>query len=77
LATAFNLPAIAIMIGPHDRPFTSDRSSGELRLRLFGDFLEKGVIRKARVWIAFGIDNALILEQLWENMSNQSLPLSA
>ena len=44
--------SMAILLGPHDRPFTSDRSSQQLMcLRLFGDFLEKGVIRTARPWI--------------------------
>jgi len=45
---------IAVLLGPHDSPFTSDLSgSDELRLRLFGEFLEKGVIRKARPWVVF------------------------
>ena len=43
---------VAILLGPHDSPFTTDLSTPEsLRLRLFGEFLEKGVIRKARPWI--------------------------
>ncbi len=41
----------AVLLGPHDGPFTSDRSNEHrLCLRLFGDFLEKGVIRTARPW---------------------------
>jgi hypothetical protein len=42
----------AVLLGPHDSPFTSNRSNAErLCLRLFGDFLEKGVIRTAVPWI--------------------------
>ena len=38
----------SILLGSHDHPFTSNHSTDmTLRLRLFGDFLEKGVIRKA------------------------------
>ncbi len=44
--------SVAILLGPHDSPFTSDHSTDmQLRLRLFGEFLEKGVIRRARPWI--------------------------
>ncbi len=43
---------IAVILGPHDSPFTTNHSTDSLlRLRLFGDFLEKGVIRRARPWI--------------------------
>ena len=42
----------AVLLGPHDRPFTTNHSNDMLlRLRLFGDFLEKGVIRRGRPWI--------------------------
>ncbi len=42
----------AVLLGPHDSPFTSNRSDDKrLCLRLFGDFLEKGVIRTAIPWI--------------------------
>ncbi len=42
----------AVLLGAHDSPFTTNHSTDSLlRLRLFGDFLEKGVIRKARPWI--------------------------
>ena len=41
----------AILLGPHDRPHTQNRGG---RLRLFGDFLERGVIRRARPWIVWG-----------------------
>jgi hypothetical protein len=44
--------SVAVLLGPHDAPFTSviDQSR-TLRLRLFGEFLEKGVIRCARPWV--------------------------
>lgn len=42
----------AVLLGPHDSPFTSNQSNDQrLCLRLFGDFLEKGVIRTAIPWI--------------------------
>ena len=42
----------AVVLGESDAPFTSIvRQGSELRLRLFGDFLEKGVIRRARPWV--------------------------
>lgn len=45
----------AILLGPHDAPFTSVvPTDGTSKLRLFGQFLEKGVIRRARPWILFG-----------------------
>ncbi len=45
----------AVLLGPHDRPFTTNHSNDMLlRLRLFGEFLEKGVIRRGRPWIVIG-----------------------
>ncbi|TWU21022.1 hypothetical protein Pla52o_40540 [Novipirellula galeiformis] len=45
--------SVAVLLGQHDAPFSTDCSTDdELRLRLFGEFLEKGVTRKARPWIA-------------------------
>ncbi|WP_253160277.1 hypothetical protein [Stieleria tagensis] len=43
----------AVLLGPPDAPFTSEISGGDdaLRLRLFGEFMEKGVIRRARPWV--------------------------
>ncbi|TWT66555.1 hypothetical protein [Allorhodopirellula solitaria] len=43
---------VIVLLGPNDAPFTKDRCSRtRLDLRIFGDFLEKGVIRKTRPWI--------------------------
>ncbi|OYP37764.1 hypothetical protein [Rhodopirellula sp. MGV] len=42
----------AIILGAQDAPFTDQiESPGATRLRLFGQFLEKGVIRRARPWV--------------------------
>lgn len=41
-----------VLLGPNDAPSTKNRCSRtRLDLRIFGEFLEKGVIRKARPWI--------------------------
>ncbi|EMI18005.1 hypothetical protein RMSM_05072 [Rhodopirellula maiorica SM1] len=51
--------SVAVLLGPHDAPFTANQSSADqLRLRLFGEFLEKGVIRKARPWIVLSTSDA-------------------
>lgn len=43
---------LLVMLGPHDAPFTTNRSTDDrIELELFGEFLEKGVIRKARPWV--------------------------
>ncbi|MEL6104755.1 MAG: hypothetical protein AAFU85_01905 [Planctomycetota bacterium] len=45
----------AVVLGRHDAPFVSVLPNGEAtRLRLFGQFLEKGVIRRARPWVLLG-----------------------
>jgi hypothetical protein len=69
-----------VLLGPRDLPFTRDRSShGDLCLRLFGDFLEKGVIRKARPWVVLeGRDQASSdreLFTLWQQLRRAPLPL--
>lgn len=72
---------VAVLLGPHDSPFTTDRSgSDKLQLRLFGDFLEKGVIRKARPWFALCAgDHSLDDETLtkwWGELQQSPLPLA-
>ncbi len=71
----------SILLGPHDSPFTTNHSTDSLlRLRLFGDFLEKGVIRKARPWIV--IDRSgkppteARLEAWWRQLCRSPLPLT-
>lgn len=74
--------SISLLLGPHDRPFTTDHSSDAmLKLRLFGDFLEKGVIRKARPWIVLGRGDTRYqqaeLDELLQRLSDSPLPLTA
>lgn len=70
----------SILLGPHDHPFTTNHSTDTtLRLRLFGDFLEKGVIRKARPWIVFDLDKTgdeEALQQTWNQLCESPLPLT-
>jgi hypothetical protein len=71
----------AVLLGPHDAPFTSVVSgSGELRLRLFGEFLEKGVIRRARPWVMVdrsgeSIDQVWAAD-CWHELAASPLPLT-
>lgn len=71
---------VGVLLGPHDAPFTSDHSTNSLLcLRLFGEFLEKGVIRKARPWIVIDRSGKPSPEQLraWRQQLSQSpLPLT-
>jgi len=70
----------AFLMGTRDYPVTSDFSDVEgLRLRLFGEFLEKGVIRKARVWIRIvpssnSLDRQELME-MFQELENTPLPL--
>ncbi len=71
---------VVVLLGPHDAPFTTDRSGpAGLRLRLFGEFLEKGVIRKCRPWIALAPAGQLgdtDVESLYQKMLSRPLPLT-
>lgn len=71
----------AVLLGPHDAPFTSDQSNAQqVNLRLFGDFLEKGVIRKARPWLVVDRDGSMTDSQLiglWGELADSPLPLQA
>ena len=72
----------AVLLDQHDCPFTENVSTDDqLVLRLFGQFLEKGVIRKARPWIVLGRSEASIqparLGDLQIELANQPLPLRA
>ncbi|MEM9646448.1 MAG: hypothetical protein AAF989_15760 [Planctomycetota bacterium] len=74
--------AISVLLGRRDYPFTLDLSDdSEIRLRLFGEFLEKGVIRKARPWICLenGVDDIQEEQgiQLWKRLQNSPLPLAS
>jgi len=72
----------AVFLGPYDSPFTTDLSTPEsLKLRLFGEFLEKGVIRKARPWIllshAPSEPTESELQAIWEQLASRPLPLAS
>ena len=73
--------SVSVLLGPHDSPFTTNHSTDSLlRLRLFGEFLEKGVIRKARPWIV--VDRSgdpsseQQLEKWWKQLCGSPLPLT-
>ena len=71
----------SVLLGPHDSPFTTNHSTDSmLRLRLFGDFLEKGVIRKARPWIVIQRSETPSseeqLESIWKQLCESPLPLT-
>ncbi|GAA5505732.1 hypothetical protein [Novipirellula caenicola] len=74
--------SVAVLLGPHDAPFTANHSSdNELRLRLFGEFLEKGVIRKARPWIVLSTSDSGVadseLSELYAKLCASPLPLTS
>lgn len=74
--------AVTVMLDRHDYPWTLDLSDdAAIRLRLFGEFLEKGVIRKARPWICIqrgvtDIDESQMIRH-WESLQASPLPLTA
>jgi len=73
--------SVAILLDRHDAPTTTSLSDAQhLRLRLFGDFLEKGVIRTARPWIVMDRSGQPIatetLEQLFNDLEQRPLPLA-
>lgn len=73
---------VAIFLGEHDSPFTTDLTTPEaLQLRLFGEFLEKGVIRKARPWIllrrAKQEPSEAELQAIWQRLAGRPLPLAS
>jgi hypothetical protein len=73
--------SVAVLLGPHDRPFTTDLSTdSRLRLRLFGEFLEKGVIRRGRPWIVIDRSGQPLaadpLISLWQQQLASPVPLS-
>ncbi|QDT03758.1 hypothetical protein K227x_21430 [Rubripirellula lacrimiformis] len=73
--------SLAVLLGPHDGPFTTNLSTDSLlRLRLFGEFLEKGVIRKGRPWIVIdrsgNVPSESDLVPLWDQLCSSPLPLT-
>ena len=73
---------VAIFLGTHDSPFTTELSTPEsMQLRLFGEFLEKGVIRKARPWILISRakqkPSESELQAIWQRLAGRPLPLAS
>lgn len=70
----------SVLLSQQDHPFTTNHSTDmQLRLRLFGDFLEKGVIRRARPWLVFDRNSATsneALEATWKQLCDSPLPLA-
>lgn len=72
---------LAVLLDRHDAPATTCLSDeGQLRLRLFGDFLEKGVIRTARPWIVMHQGNSPLdktpLLRRYQDLEQRPLPLA-
>ena len=72
---------VAVLLDRHDAPTTTNLAAGNhLQLRLFGDFLEKGVIRTARPWVVVdhdaNRDGAESLQSLFEQLEQRPLPLA-
>lgn len=70
----------AVLLGPQDAPFTGVIDEpGSLRLRLFGEFLEKGVIRRARPWVVLDRSESEIDGEFvrggWKALADSPLPL--
>ncbi|TWU55390.1 hypothetical protein [Rubripirellula reticaptiva] len=73
--------SVSVLLGSHDSPFTTNHSTDAmLRLRLFGDFLEKGVIRRARPWIVIDRSGTLPTEAelttCWSELVASPIPLT-
>ena len=70
---------LAVMLPPRDWPVTGyyrERIELPARFRLFEEFLEKGVIRKSRVWLAV-IDQAPFdLGPMYAELCGMPLPLA-
>ncbi|TWT49171.1 hypothetical protein Pla22_43630 [Rubripirellula amarantea] len=80
ISTAVGTSTTSILLPPEDHPFTTNHSTDMLlRLRLFGDFLEKGVIRRARPWIVIDRSQRSTnesLEALWQQLCDSPIPLT-
>ena len=73
--------SIAFVLGSSDAPFTEMIFDGNsTRLRLFGQFLEKGVIRRARPWVLIDRSGDRISDETVrdaaETLAGRPLPLS-
>lgn len=79
VATAIGVGDIgaAVLLSSSDAPHTQLLSKDPPSLRLFGDFLEKGVIRRARPWIVFGKFTVEDLKTWQQQLSESPVPLTA
>ncbi len=73
---------LIVLLGPNDAPFAKNRCSRtRLDLRIFGEFLEKGVIRKTRPWIVMDRGDGGVskedLEDYCTQLCQTPLPLTA
>lgn len=69
---------LAVLLDPRDRFSINESQAGTQRLSFFGDFMEKGVIRKVQpwwVWSHSGVDTA-VRRQLADELSARPLPLT-
>ena len=71
----------SVLLDRHDQPFTTNHSTDSLlRLRLFGEFLEKGVIRRGRPWIVIdrrgGVTPEPELAAWLQQLNSSPLPLT-
>lgn len=69
-----------VLLSPRDQQAAEDCSGGEaLRVQLFGNFLEKGVIRKSRPWVVVwrgGPPEAAEIGTLYQRLCQTPLPLT-
>ena len=73
--------SVGVLLDCHDAPTTKTMSDSDgIRLRLFGDFLEKGVIRTARPWIIIDRSGDALSSDtvmpLYRQLEERPLPLA-
>lgn len=72
---------VGVLLDRHDAPTTKTLTDADgIRLRLFGDFLEKGVIRTARPWIVVDRSSETLsidsLTAFYRALEERPLPLA-
>lgn len=73
--------SVGVLLDRHDAPTTKTMTNPDgIRLRLFGDFLEKGVIRTARPWIIVDRSGDVLssdsVTPLYRQLEERPLPLA-
>ena len=77
--TRFDQPSVRVLVDKRDQLSIDPRSDSNLSLRLFGEFMEKGVIRKTQpwwVWSSVGLDDTR-LRNLVVELAKRPLPLTS